>query len=106
MRVLIAVCLVMAIGSTVIAADYGGYAGAFLQLSVHPRATGMGNAFTAVADDVSGVFFNPGAVAQVQKISVGGAYRDLSLGRSLQQIAVLFPVRGRRPSHFPVRWLR
>lgn len=65
-----------------------------MQLSVHPRATGMGNAFTAVSDDISGIFFNPGAVAQVQRISVGGAYRDLSLGRSLQQVAVLFPVRG------------
>ena len=80
--------------STSFAADYGGYAGAFMQLSGHPRATGMGNAFTAVSDDISGIFFNPGAVAQVQRISVGGAYRDLSLGRSLQQVAVLFPVRG------------
>ncbi len=94
MRILTAVSLMMAVGSTVFAADYGGYAGAFMQLSVHPRATGMGNAFTAVSDDISGVFFNPGAVAQVQRISVGGAYRDLSLGRSLQQVAVLFPVRG------------
>jgi hypothetical protein len=74
--------------------DYGGYAGAFMQLSVHPRATGMGNAFTAVSDDISGVFFNPGAVAQLQRVSFGGAYRGMSHDRSLQQVAVLFPVRG------------
>jgi len=40
------------------------------------------------------VFFNPGAAAQVQRVTVGGAYRDLSYQRSLQQLAVLFPVRG------------
>lgn len=80
--------------STAVAEDYGGYAGAYLQLSVHPRATGMGNAFTAVSDDVTGLFYNPGAAAQVQRFSFGGAYRALSLDRSLQQFAVIFPVRG------------
>lgn len=94
LRFLIVAAITLLSVSSINAADYGGYAGAFMQLSVHPRATGMGNAFTAVSDDISGVFFNPGAVAQVQRISVGGAYRDLSLGRSLQQVAVLFPVRG------------
>jgi hypothetical protein len=75
------------------AADYGGYAGAYLQLSVNPRATGMGNAFAAVSDDVSGLFFNPGAAAQLKRISFGGAYRVLSMDRSLQQLAIIFPVR-------------
>jgi hypothetical protein len=74
--------------------DIGGYAGPYLQYSVTPRATGMGNAYTAVSDDIAAVFFNPGAVAQLQKLTVGGAYRDLSLQRSLQQLAVSFPVRG------------
>ncbi len=74
--------------------DYGGYGGAFLQMSVTPRAVGMGNAYTAVSDDIAGIFFNPGAVAQLQRLTIGGAYRDMSLQRSLQQFAVLFPVRG------------
>ncbi len=94
LRIAVVVLAALLLGSTSYGEDYGGYAGAFLQLSVHPRATGMGNAFTAVADDISGVFFNPGAVAQLQRISIGGAYRDLSHERSLQQVAVLFPVRG------------
>ncbi|MGB5105132.1 MAG: PorV/PorQ family protein [Candidatus Zixiibacteriota bacterium] len=93
-RLAVAAILALAISTPAFAEDGGGYAGAFMQLSVHPRAAGMGNAFTAVSDDVSGIFFNPGAVAQVQRISVGGAYRDLSQGRSLQQVAVIFPVRG------------
>jgi hypothetical protein len=91
--------------SSIFATDYGGYAGAFMQLSVNPRAAGMGNAFTAVSDDISGVFFNPGAVAQ-QQLSVGGAYRDMSLDRSLQQIAVLFPVRGEAAIAFSAEMAR
>lgn len=94
LQFLIAALAVMLATVTACAEDYGGYAGAYMQLSVHPRATGMGNAFTAVSDDISGVFFNPGAVAQLQKVSFGGAYRAMSHDRSLQQVAVLFPVRG------------
>ncbi len=75
------------------AEDYGGYAGAYLELSIQPRATGMGNAYTAVADDATGLFFNPAAAAQVKKFTFGGAYRDMSLDRSLQQFAIIFPVR-------------
>ena len=84
----------LCIGGSLKAEDIGGYAGSYLQYSLTPRATGMGNAYTAVSDDIAAVFFNPGAVAQLQKLSVGAAYRDLSLGRSLQQLAVSFPVRG------------
>ncbi len=90
----ILVALLLGLPAMLFAAEDGGYAGAYLQLSMNPRATGMGNAYTAVSDDISGVFFNPGAVAQVQRATVGGAYRDMSYQRSLQQLAVLFPVRG------------
>ncbi|MCK4857866.1 MAG: hypothetical protein KAT58_07865, partial [candidate division Zixibacteria bacterium] len=86
--------LLLCFVSTAAATEYGGYAGAYLQLSVNARATGMGNAFTAVSDDVTGLFFNPGAAAQLQRFCFGGAYRDLSFDRSLQQLAVIFPVRG------------
>lgn len=75
------------------AEDYGGYAGAFLQLSVQPRAAAMGNAYTAVADDATGLFFNPAAATQIKRFTFGGAYRDMSLDRSLQQFAVVFPAR-------------
>ncbi len=79
---------------TLYADDAGGYAGAFLQLSVHPRAAGMGNAYAAVSDDPSGVFFNPAGVASLPRIGFSGGYRDMSLQRSLQHVVILFPVRG------------
>jgi hypothetical protein len=86
--------LLMGLFVTIHAQENGGYAGSYLQISLNPRATGMGNAYTAVSDDISSVFFNPGASAQVQRITMGGAYRNMSYQRSLQQLAVLFPVRG------------
>lgn len=89
-----AVVLLALMASAAMATDYGGYAGAYLQLSVQPRATGMGNAYTAVADDASGLFFNPAAASQIKRFTFGGAYRVLSMDRSLQQLAVVFPVRG------------
>jgi hypothetical protein len=88
------IALLLGLFATAFAEENGGYAGAYLQLSMNPRATGMGNAYTAVSDDISAVFFNPGAAAQVQRVTFGGAYRDLSYQRSLQQLAILFPVRG------------
>ncbi len=43
----------------------GTYGAQFLQIGVSARATGMGSAFTAVADDASSVFWNPGGLVNV-----------------------------------------
>jgi len=47
------------------AAAGGGYAGAWLGLGAGARAAAMGNAFAAVADDASALFFNPAGLDQV-----------------------------------------
>lgn len=45
-----------------------GTAGAqFLKIGVGPRAVGMGEAFTAVVDDPSSMFWNPSGLAQVKR---------------------------------------
>lgn len=45
-----------------------GTAGAnFLQIGVSPRAAGMGEAFLAVANDVSATYYNPGALSLVNQ---------------------------------------
>lgn len=43
--------------------EYGGTAGSFLQSEIGVKAMGMGNAFTANADDGSTVFWNPACLA-------------------------------------------
>jgi hypothetical protein len=47
-------------------AKVGTFDGQFLQIGVSARATGMGSAFTAVADDATSVFWNPGGLVNVR----------------------------------------
>ncbi|MFO7654546.1 MAG: PorV/PorQ family protein [Candidatus Krumholzibacteriia bacterium] len=46
-------------------AKVGTYGAQFLKIGTSARATGMGSAFTGVADDASSVFWNPGGLVDV-----------------------------------------
>src|SRR4030042_3282928 len=54
--------MVLGCAAWVQAQQEGGQAGAFLRYGIGGRALGMGKAFTAVADDASGVFWNPAGI--------------------------------------------
>ena len=47
--------------------NVGTTAASFLKIGVGARALGMGEAYTTLAEDASGVFWNPGAVANLEK---------------------------------------
>ncbi|MFA6094036.1 MAG: type IX secretion system membrane protein PorP/SprF [Elusimicrobiota bacterium] len=53
---------------------------AFDNLGAGARAPGMGNAFTAVADDLYAVYYNPAGLAQVQRPQFSAAYSKLYVG--------------------------
>lgn len=46
-------------------AKVGTFGGQFLKIGISARATGMGSAFTGVADDATAVFYNPGGLVNV-----------------------------------------
>ncbi len=46
-------------------AKVGTFGGQFLKIGTSARATGMGSAFTGVADDATAVFWNPGGLVNV-----------------------------------------
>jgi len=48
-------------------AKVGTFGAQFLQIGTTARATGMGSAFTGVADDATAVFWNPGGLVNVRK---------------------------------------
>jgi len=53
----------------------------FTTLPISARAIGMGEAFTAIADDYSACYFNPAGLVQIRQKELGTMYVDLySLG--------------------------
>ena len=56
--------------------------GAFNIINPVPRAMGMGNAFVAVADDVSAVFYNPAGLAGLKSWETTFSYSKLYVGIS------------------------
>ncbi len=63
----------------------------FLKIGVG-RATGMGEAFTAIADDASAVYFNPGGLAQVGR-SVQFNHIDWIADVNHDHLAAVLPVK-------------
>ncbi|MFH1620146.1 MAG: PorV/PorQ family protein [bacterium] len=50
---------------------------AFLKIPVGARAVGMGNAFTAKADDMTAIYWNPGGLAALSSREAGGTHTEL-----------------------------
>lgn len=68
---------------TVLAATAANTAhGAFEDVGTGARAPGMGNAFTAVADDAYAVYYNPAGLALLERPQIAAAYSRLHLGLS------------------------
>lgn len=55
---------------------------AYEDLGAGARAPGMGNAFTAVADDVYAIHYNPAGLAWLERPQLGAAYSKLYMGLS------------------------
>ncbi|MEW6550454.1 MAG: PorV/PorQ family protein [Spirochaetota bacterium] len=52
-------------------------AASFLNIPIGAKAAGLGSAFTAVADDASAIYWNPGALAHFQRRHVGLSHAEL-----------------------------
>jgi hypothetical protein len=72
----------------------GGYAGAFLRMSLSARALGMGGAFVGVADDGFASSFNPAGLIQIEKPTLSASYRFMSLDRKLSYVSYQQQVKG------------
>lgn len=65
---------VWGVGGSFIASAKGTATASFLKLAVGARAVGMGEAFTAVTDDATSLFWNPGAMTRVNGNSVSAMH--------------------------------
>jgi len=74
--ILLALLLASSLPS-LLAASAGRVQGEFLRIGINGRAAGMGEAFCAVADNASAVYWNPAGVAQLKQKEFSAAYTNL-----------------------------
>ncbi|MFA5858214.1 MAG: PorV/PorQ family protein [Elusimicrobiota bacterium] len=70
---LMTVCITMVVAGAAFSAE-GTTAMSFLRIGAGARAAGMGEAFTALSDDASGVYWNPAGIVHVKKMEVSAMY--------------------------------
>jgi hypothetical protein len=72
----------------------GTTAAPFLGISVNPRATAMGAAFTAVSNDVSALYYNPGALPHAAKSQFTVAHTKWLVNTNLNWVGFLLNLDG------------
>jgi hypothetical protein len=71
-----------------------GQIGSTLRIGFGARALALGQAFVAMADDESAIFYNPGGLAQVRRPSLGTAWRVMpELSRRQGYVDLAIPLR-------------
>ncbi|MBI4051471.1 MAG: hypothetical protein HY400_03085 [Elusimicrobia bacterium] len=85
---------------------------AFEDLGAGARAPGMGDAFTAVADDVYSIFYNPAGLSTLYRPQFSASYSRLYLGLSdnsnlgLSQVAYAHPLKEGQLGSLGLGWSR
>jgi hypothetical protein len=69
-----------------------GTAGAqFLEIGVSARAVGMGEAFLAISDDASALYYNPAGLVQIEKLELMASHIDYPVGISYEFLGLAYP---------------
>lgn len=86
-RVLVTILIVVSAGAAH-AGDPGSAGALFLRVGFGARASAMGEAFTAVAEDASSIYWNPGAMAAVLGTNVTLAHNEYFASMRIEQASV------------------
>jgi len=86
--------LVLALVGTVYAAGPGTTGANFLKIGVGARAVAMGEAFTAVADDSTSLYWNPAGLARVEGGELSAMYNVWFEGIGQGYVSAGFPLLG------------
>ncbi|HDQ45453.1 MAG TPA: hypothetical protein ENN17_08160 [bacterium] len=68
-----------------------GHAGLFLRYGTGGRALGMGRAFVAVADDASGVYWNPAGIVGAERAEITTLYSNLYYDSQFAHFGFVLP---------------
>ena len=72
--------------------NVGNRSGEFLTIPIGSRAVAMGNAYTALADDITSVYWNPAGLAFLERKETFFTYVDMPLDVNLTYVAAGVPV--------------
>lgn len=86
-------CGFLAFPPAVRAGDAGSAAAAFLKFSPSPRGTGMGEAYTSVAEDAYGAWWNPAGLASVETPELAATYNASMQDVTSQYLSAAYPLR-------------
>jgi hypothetical protein len=73
--------------------EKGGQPIAFRDLRLGGRPSAMGGAYTAIAENATGLLYNPAGSADIRKFSVSFSYRAMHLDRNLGYAGVSIPAK-------------
>lgn len=85
----LAVIIHAAVSFGVMAGEPGTSGFLFLRLGNGARASGMGEAFTAVADDATSIYWNPAGMASVEGVEMNFTHSEWLLDIRFEQISVV-----------------
>ena len=61
----------------------------FLRLGNGARASGMGEAFTAIADDATGMYFNPAGLAGIENVELNVTHSEWLMDIRFEQVSIV-----------------
>lgn len=79
--------------SLAIAGGAGSSAASFLKFSPSPRGTGMGEAYTSIAEDAYSAWWNPAGLAGVEGPELAATYNDSMEDVTSQYLSAAYPIR-------------
>lgn len=85
--------LVVLTASSALAGEAGTAGAGFLKLAVGPRAVGMGESQTAVAEDAYAAYWNPAGLALVPFPQIAATYNRSFAGVNHQYLSLAWPLR-------------
>ncbi|MCK5146189.1 hypothetical protein KAR48_05500 [bacterium] len=90
-RLKITFCIFILLTTVLQAQEDAGQAGEFLRYGVGGRALGMGRAFTAVADDASGLYWNPAGLVGATRFELTSMYSNLYYDSQFAHMGLVLP---------------
>ena len=89
------VMIILLLPSTLLAGGFskvGTAAAQFLKIGVGARAMGMGGSFTAIANDVSTIYWNPAGIANLDETSIGFTHSEWFADISHDFAGIVLPI--------------